>query len=167
METARLWLVLQTGVAVRESLVIEELLSFFVYLDATVELLKAELVLKSTLGDVGCLDASILSGLGKVLFVNKFCCGVWSAMPFDVCEVFCWPFVPLVLSCVTLFFPYLARIDSYPPYFVGIGCSSSLAPYLVCEAVPPFVEAPYFDVSLVSLLRLEYLGIGVSLASLL
>lgn len=95
MDTARLWLVLQTGGAVRESLVIEELLSFFVYLDATVELLKAELVLNSTLGEVGCLDDSVLSGRGKVLLVNTLGWVVCSDVPLDVCGVFSWPFVPL------------------------------------------------------------------------
>lgn len=96
MDTARLWLVLQTGGAVRESLVIEELLSFFVYLDATVELLKAELVLNSTLGEVGSLDGSVLSGLGKVLLVNTLGWVVWSDVPFDAWGVFSWPFVPLL-----------------------------------------------------------------------
>jgi len=74
VDTARLWLVLQTGGAVRESLVTDELLSFFVYLEATVELLKAAFVLISTLGEVGCLDNSILSDLGKVLFKNVWGC---------------------------------------------------------------------------------------------
>ena len=65
-----------------------------------------------------------------------------------------------------LFFPYFARIDSYPPYFVGIA-SSSAPPYLELDVVVPFVEVPYFDVSFDSRLRLEYLGVGVSLVSLL
>lgn len=65
---------------------------------------------------------------------------------------------------VTLFFPYFARIDSYPPYFVGIG-SSSVVPYLELDVVAPFAVAPYFDVSLDSLLRLLYFGVGVSFVS--
>jgi len=69
--------------------------------------------------------------------------------------------VPLLVS---LFIPYFASIDSYPPYFVGIG-SSFPPPYLELDDVVPLFELPYFDVSFVSRFKLEYFGIGVSLVS--